>query len=311
MDNVLESGAVLPSGLLSQHGVENAIQAFNRSYRNTGLKAGLVTKSYAYNDPYNQNGLCTEYDVITFEQFENKGSTSIVYKNCLSTQGFGSLADYLEFTLRPKTFQTNKGAPVFSNQDGAIVLIQCLDGVGDKAIVTGYLIHPDRQTNITSNAPQLAGEYNGVNVVVNNDGSCALTFKGATDSKGIPTNPSQGNTVIQIQTDGTFQITNSSVTITGAKSGDLTINTTADANVTIGGNTNITTTGTANIIAQGTTTLDGSTVLLGQGATESVIKGDIFKEIFNNHTHLGNLGIPTGVPLTPLDPSLSTHVFTK
>ena len=54
---------------------------------------------------------------------------------------------------------------------------------------------------ITSSAPQLSGEYNGVNIEIANDGSCSLTFKGATNSQGVPTNSSQGNTVFQIKTD--------------------------------------------------------------------------------------------------------------
>jgi len=248
MSNVMNNGTVLPSGLLGKQGSEAAITAFNRSYRNTGIKAGIVIKSYAADDPANQNGLCTEYDVVTFEQFENKGSTSITYKNCLSTQGFGSLADYFEYTLRPKTFQTNKGTVTFSDQDGAIVLIQCLDNIGDKAIVVSNLIHPDRTTNITSTDPQLAGEYNGVSISIANDGSCSLIFNGATDSKGVPVDSSQGPTEFQIMTDGSFQFNHSTITITADKSGVLTINTSGDANITVGGDCNLTATGKAVIM---------------------------------------------------------------
>jgi len=291
---ILPNGTVMPHGLMSPQGYEASIAGFNRSYKNTGLKAGFIVKSYAANDPSNRTQLCTEYDVQTIEQDENKGSTSILYRNCLSSQGLGSIADYLEFTLRPQTFQS-KDAPVFSGQDGAIVLLQCLDNIGSKAIVVGNLISPDRPTNITSTAPQLIGEYNGVNIAINNDGSCSLTFKGATDSKGVPTDPSQGPTTLQIETDGSFQFSHSTITIQASRSGTL----------------NITTMGPTNIIAQGTTTIDGSTIELGQGATEAVIKGDTFKTLYNQHTHIGNLGFPTGPPLAPMDPSLSTHTFTE
>lgn len=257
MDNVLDNGTVLPSGLLSQQGTEAAISAFNQSYRNTGIKAGIVVKSYAPDDPFNQTGLCTEYDVLTIEQYENKGSTSILYRNCVSTQGFGSLADYLEFTLRPKTFQTNKGFTTFGDQDGAIVIIQCLNNVGDKAVVVGNLIHPDRSTTITGISPQLSGEYNGVKIAINNDGSCSLIFKGATDSKGSPIDSSQGNTELQIQSDGSFQLTNSSVTILGNKSGALTINSSGDTTINAGGKCSIVSTGKTTIDAP-EIDLDGS-----------------------------------------------------
>ncbi len=292
---ILPNGTVLPHGLLGMQGYTTSVAAFNQSYRNTGLKAGFVVASYAADDPNNKSQLCTEYDVQTIEQFENKGSTAILYKNCLSTQGFGSIADFLEFTLRPKTFQTNKGFPTFSDQDGAIVLIRCLDNCGDKAIVVGNLIHPDRPTDITSTEPQLVGEYNGVGIAINNDGSCSLTFKGATNSKGEPTDSSQGTTTFQIQTDGSYQFQNAGVTITGSKSGTLNITTTADVNIT----------------AQGTATVDGANIKLGASASEAVIKGDTFQQYFNTHIHPTIVG-PSGPPAEPMPPdTLSTKVTTE
>lgn len=311
MSTILPNGTVLPYGLLEVRGYESSVAAFNQSYRNTGLKAGFIIASYSANDPNNKSKLCTEYDVQTIEQFENKGSTSILYKNCLSSQGFGSIADFLEFTLRSKTYQEKPGTPTFNGQDGAVVLIKCLDNCGDKAIVVGNLIHPDRTTNITSTSPKLSGEYNGVNLEINNDGSCSLTFKGSTDSKGNPTDPSQGNTTLQIKTDGSFQFNHSTITIQANKSGVLNITTSSDANIAVGGNTAITTQGTANIIAQGTTTVDGSTIKLGQNAVESVIKGNTFAALYNAHVHLDGFGIPTQPPTEPMNPSLSTHTFTE
>jgi hypothetical protein len=248
MSTILPNGTVLPHGLVSVQGREKNIAAFNRSYKNTGIKAGFVVQSYSADDPSNQNGLCTEYDVQTIEQDENKGTTSILYKHCISSQGFGSIADFLEYTLRPQTYQS-KNAPDFAGQDAAIVMIQCLDNIGSKAIVIGNFIHPDRPTTITSTDPQLAGEYNGVNIQIANDGSCSLTFNGATDSSGAPTDPSQGPTTFQIQTDGSFQFNHSTITILAAKSGELTITTSGDANITVGGDCNINSSGKTSIMA--------------------------------------------------------------
>lgn len=293
--SILPNGTVLPHGLLGLQGYEASVAAFNQSYRNTGLKAGFVVASYAASDSNNKYKISTEYDVITIEQFENKGSTSIMYKNCLSTQGFGSIADFLEFTLRPKSFQTNKGFPTFSDQDGAIVLIQCLDNCGDKAVVIGNLIHPDRPTTITSTSPQLSGEYNGVNVQIANDGSCSLTFKGATNSKGVPTDPSQGNTTFQIKTDGSFEFSHSTIDILADKSGTLTITTKADCNIT----------------ANGTATVEGQNVKLGANASQSVIKGDDFKAYFDKHIVSTVMG-PSGPPIFQMPPTtLSTKVKTE
>jgi hypothetical protein len=296
MSNILPNGTVLPSGLLGSHGREANVAAFNHSYRNTGLKAGFVVKSYAANDPANKSTLCTEYDVLTIEQSENKGSTSILYRNCLSSQGFGSIADFLEYTLRPKTFQTSKGFPTFGDQDGAVVLIQCLDNIGDKAIVVGTLIHPERTTTITSTAPQLSGEYNGVNVQIKNDGSCSLTFKGATDSKGAPNG--QGNTVFQIKADGSFEFNHSTVTISAEKSGTLTVTSNKDTNITCA-NANVNASADAKIVAGGEcdVTASGNVVIQGseihlngkRGQILTNITDPVIDSIFGEPT----MGVPT------------------
>ena len=283
MSTILSNGTVLPYGLLGVRGYETSVAAFNQSYRNTGLKAGFVVASYDATNPNNKSQLCTEYDVQVIEQFENKGTTSILYKNCLSCQGFGSIADFLEFTLRPKTTQTNPGAATFGDQDGAIVLLKCLDNCGDKGIVIGNLIHPDRPTTITSAAPQLSSEYNGVGIAINNDGSCSLTFKGATDSKGVPTDPSQGVTQFQIQTDGSYQFTNSGVTILGSKSGALTITTISDTVINVGGQCSVTSSGKTSITAS-EIDLNGSGGAVLTTQSQPVIDS-IFGEI--------SVGVPT------------------
>jgi len=243
MSTKLHSGAVIPHGLLSHNTEETAIAAFNQSYKNTGVKAGLIRRSYAPTDPENQNKLCMEYDVQTIEQMENKGTTSVLYKHCISSQSFGGIADYLEYTLRPLTKQGNNGFPAFQDQDGAIVLIQCLNNAGDKAIVIGNLIHPDRPTNVVNNAPQMFGEYNGVKIQINQDGSCSLIFKGATDSQGKPTDSSQGNTEVKIEKDGSFQVDHSMITFRLDKTtGQTTLNSTKDINLITGTNLNVTAT---------------------------------------------------------------------
>jgi hypothetical protein len=251
MSNILDSGAVLPFGLLGANSAQDLVVGFNRSYKNTALKAGIVIASYAADDPFNKTGLCTEYDVQAIEQFEDKGTTSQIYRNCLSTQGFGSIPDYFEYNLRSKTLQANKGTPSFKGQNGAVALLQCLDGIGEKALVVGYLIHPDRPTKIEDTNPQLFGEYNGVAVQVNTDGSTSLTFKGSTDNDGEQNDSSQGNTVVNIATDGSFSVSHSTITMNLARSGVVTLTATGDINISNNGKTNITSQGDVSITTQG------------------------------------------------------------
>jgi phage gp45-like len=296
MDNYLNSGGVLPSGLLSGNDSIEKMAAFNKTYRNYPLRMGIVDKIYAYDDPNNFSKLTTEYDLLIFEQNLDRGSTILTYKNCIASDGLGSIADYFEKNLRQKTVNNNPAGILNTTyQNGAIVILLCLDGVSEKAVIVGGINHPDRPTNLTTTEPQLYGEYNGVAVVVNPDGSTSLTFKGQTDSYGVPTDASQGPTTVAIATDGSFSVSHSKVTFTMAKSGDVTV----------------TATGNINVTAQGTATVDGASIKLGASASHPLIFGDLFQELFNNHIHPTGVG-PSGVPVTPMPNSdLSTVVTTE
>jgi hypothetical protein len=330
MSNILDNGTVLPFGLLSDN-VNAMMEGFNKSYCNYPLRVGVVMASYPVSDSRNRSKLTTEYDVLIIEQNADKGATTILYRNCMSSEGMGSIADYFEKALRPQKKKTTKGYSTnLKGQDGAIVLLLCLDGMSDKGIIISALTHPDRKTNLVDQGPLLAGEYNGVNIKVNEDGSCSLTFKGATDNNGAVLDPSQGNTVMSIETNGSYQISHKNTTLRLDKSGVTSLTTTGDVNVTTSqgnvnvnvskgdinvnapsGNITVTVQQNAIIQCQGTATIEGSKIKLGKSAVESVIKGNTFKDIFNTHTHTGNLGFETTPPNQMMDPSLSKKVFTE
>ena len=209
MSTRMKNGAILPSGLLGVN--PNAmLEGFKKSYQNSSLRIGVITNVYPKGDPKNITDLANEYDVIVFEQNEKQSATPITYKNCLSSEGLGSIADFFEKTLR---VQKKEGKSVDTkNQNGAIVLILCLNGVSDKGIIIGSVIHPDRKTTLTDEGPRLEGEFNGVNIKVEKDGSTSLTFKGATDNDGKVIDSSQGNTEMKIEKDGSFQVAHKGVT---------------------------------------------------------------------------------------------------
>lgn len=205
MENYLETGGVLPSGLLSGNDSHSKMAGFNKTYKNYPLRLGVITQIYAISDPHNFSKLATEYDVSVFEQNEDRGNTILVYKNCICTDPLGSIADFLDKNLRSQTQNDNPlGTLNTSNQNGATVILLCLDGVSEKAVIIGGLPHPDRESTLLNSNPYLQGEYNGINVVVNTDGSTALTFNGATDNDGKVINSSQKATSAQIQKDGSF-----------------------------------------------------------------------------------------------------------
>lgn len=309
MSNFLKNGTVLPSGLMSVN-ANAALDAFVKSFQNYSLKLGIVVSSYAPGDPGNINHAIPEYDVIVMEQNADRGSAPQRYKNCRAAYGLGSIADYLEMTYRFLDKQTSGGTtPEPGNQDGAIVLLLCLNGMGDTGIIMSALSHPDRTPNIQTTEPQLYGEYNGVKIAVNPDGSTSLTFQGATNNEGTPTDSSQGNTVVSIATNGSFQVQHSTITFSLDRSGDVSITASGDTTIKCtDANINCT---NSTVTASDTATVEGKTVKLGANAMEAVIKGNTFKKLYDQHIHPTPVG-PSGPPTIPLLPTaLSTKVETE
>lgn len=252
--NFLDNGAVLPSGLLGFDS-EAGMRGFNKTYKNHALRMGVVVASYPASDPNNHSKLCNEYDVLVFEQQEDEGTTIIRYKNCLSAEGMGSLADFFEKSLRVQKRKPANGTIDTKDQNGAVVLILCLDGVSEKGIVLGALTHPDRKTTITSDAPHLEGEYNGIHVVVNEDGSTTFTFKGATDNDGKIIDSSQGPTEIRIEKNGSYQVMHKTITQRFDKSGDASLTTDGDISNTTKKNFNVTATTNIALTSTGDTNM--------------------------------------------------------
>lgn len=219
----LRNGTVFPHGLIGSSSAF-AAGAFNKTYRNYPIRAGIVISRYEIDDKLNISKLAVEYDVMVIEQDANAGVTPILYKNCLSTDGLGSIADYFEKKIRKqKKYDKKTKGQDFFGQDGAIVLLMCLDGASEKAIIVGGLKHPDRKTKLTGKDEILAAEYNGVQILINEDGSCNLTFKGATNNDGTVKDKNQGNTSLDIEKDGSLQIKNKGVTQRLEKSGKYSL----------------------------------------------------------------------------------------
>ena len=256
MSNKLDNGAVLPSGLLGTQ--ENAMmEGFNKSYKNFPLRIGVVVETYVVSNERNKSKLTTEYDILVIEQHQDRGATTILYRNCMASEGLGAIADFFEKTLRKKKKKTTKGDSTnLKGQNGAVVLLLCLDGMSDKGIIMSFLTHPDRPTTLKTEDPRLEGEYNGVNIKVESDGSTMLTFRGATDNDGKVTDASQGDTVIKIEKDGSFQVNHKTINQRFAKDGKASLTADDDISNTTKKNFNVTATESINMKASKDFNLD-------------------------------------------------------
>lgn len=72
------------------------------------------------------------------------------------------------------------------------------------------------------------------------------------------------------------------------------------------------------LLVDGTLKIEASTkvqvvcddIALGEGTVEKILNGETFQTFFNQHTHLGNLGVPTGAPMVPSDATHLSEVVT-
>jgi len=87
-------------------------------------------------------------------------------------------------------------------------------------------------------------------------------------------------------------------------SAQFTINSGADTVINADANTIINCI-EAKINATGETHVNSPRIKLGEAAAEAIIKGDTFKAIWDSHIHPTGVG-PSGPPVQPMDPSLSS-----
>lgn len=202
----MDDNFVPPSGLLDRLS-EAQTSAFEKNYKNTPLRVGVVTKIHEIDDESNASKLFPEYDVVTSEQNNMVGQGFVEYTNCISIDSLGGLADFFEYKLRQPDKQDFRETYKFDKQDGSLVLLLCLDGSTDRAIIIGGIPNPSRKTNLTKdNGLHMEGEYNGVNWKINKDGELTLTYKSKTDNEGNPQDEEAGGTFVEINKTGQVDI---------------------------------------------------------------------------------------------------------
>lgn len=193
---------VLPSSLL-EFAEDSYFSSFAQSFQNTALRIGIVKSISKIEDERNVDKRTLEYDVLTFQQDKDKGIVPITYKNCVTMDSFGGIADFFEFV---KSSPTTPNSTDMKVEDGSYVLLLCIDGTSTRGVIIGALPHHNRKSTLKNlKDKHLESEYNGLRMKINDDGELTITFKGKTDKKGKPTTTT-GGSQIKIEKDGSLEI---------------------------------------------------------------------------------------------------------
>lgn len=193
---------VLPSSLLS-YAEESYYNAFGQTFNNVALRIGVVKSISKIEDENNIEAKVLEYDVMVFQQDQDKGVIPITYKNCVTMDSFGGIGDFFEFVKSVPTGQSGS----LTVDDGSYVLLLCIDGTATRGVIIGALPHHGRKsTLLKAKDKHMEGEYNGLRFKINDDGELTLTFKGKTDNKGVPKTPKSAGSQIKMEKDGSVEI---------------------------------------------------------------------------------------------------------
>lgn len=236
----------LPSSLLEVASSE-AFSYGDRLHNNSSLRIGCIIEALPPDSEDNISKLCYEYTVQAI-QSSNGQPNSVIYKNVMSSDAWGGIADFFEFQKRiPKDSKKVSRSGSLKDQVGSIVLVLFLDSSSEKGVIIGSLQHPSRKSKLSKDV-FAAGALNGIEWLVNADGSFSLVFKGETNADGKQVDTKVGGSNFTIGKDGSIQIgdnskeaikidqTNKTIGISSEK--DLSLSTDANINVTAKANGN-------------------------------------------------------------------------
>lgn len=278
-----KKGYVNPSGLISNVD-KKLINTFNKKYQNSPIRLGCVVKVYESDDDANTANVGPQYDVVT-EQQNFTGSNYVTYQRCISMDGIGGIGDFLEFKLRTSNNEDFEKSHEFKKQNGSMVLLLCLDGFSENAIIIGGVKHPNRESTLTPDAGlHLEGEYNGINWQVNKDGELTVTFKSRTNNEGEPQNTGAGGSYIKMDKTGSIELNDglssfikmdkSAQTMTLESGLDMKHSATGTIEVEAGGNFTALASNFSLNTGQGTAAINTLTMemsILGEGTIESTL----------------------------------------
>ena len=306
-----------PSGLLSAEN-SSSMSSFNKKYNNTPVRMGCIVKTYDIKDKSNnsnstENGAVPQYDVVTEEQSVSGGQSYVKYTNCISITGFGGIADFFEYKLRDST-ESFEETYDFKKQNGNMVLILCLDGFSEKAVIIGSVKHYEKKSTLTKEAGlHLEGEYNGLNWKVNKDGELTVTFKSKTDNEGKPQDETAGGSYAKIDKTGSIEFnTNDEAFVKIDKPGkninvevgnDISLKAKNDLNIAVDSKISASAKSDISFAAEGSAKYSSKSSITIEGKSLATIKGGDVKIEGDNSITAKATKVVINAPKTLIGPS--------
>jgi uncharacterized protein involved in type VI secretion and phage assembly len=150
-------------------------------------------------------------------------------------------------------------------------------------------------------------------VTIQSQGGHTLVLSDASDQNKIELATAGGHSVVLDDAGGTVTIEDSlgNQIVLDANGGSVTVEASGNCQVVVGASSlDIEAGGTVTISAPSGVTIDSTSIKLGNSAAMTLVN-DTFLDIFNTHTHVGNMGAPTSPPAVPAIKNVQSTIFTK
>lgn len=201
----------------------------------SSIQLGQIVAIHPIEENRNWSSRYVEYDVMVFE---DSASTNL-YRNCKFIDSFGDDLNFNEVVLSSTTNVSSEKAyeSAADIRNGAMVLVACLGGHKNQAVILGCVQHPSwNRRRATSPVPEfegegssvsrdedmvglptllpgakaddgqrILGEFNGFRWNVNADGELTVMFQGPKDKDGKLTSDA-GPTILKLNKSGEFVV---------------------------------------------------------------------------------------------------------
>lgn len=277
-------GSVTPSWLKTVSSYQSGAVAHSLASNNPSIKVGYVV---GVSKPVAGETEIT-YDVVTRSGYCLDASTWQVFTNCRLNAGLGGTEqDYTRARLRYPLagFDYKAGFTDQTRKECTAVLLQCVDGLSQFGVITGFAEHPDLLPDDRTLGYYYQFNRNGMQFGINKDGEYSSIFTGAildpNTNTYIQAPDDTTGTYFKFLKDGSWKVDNvkgESITLDKTNKQISIVARQMDVEVT-DSTFNQHVKGNMAFLSDSTAVFNGSKVYIGkQGATDPLVKGNVLAQ---------------------------------
>ncbi len=150
---------------------------------NIMLRPGTVQQVFFPEDERNVSKKFMEYQVLVQNRANGTAVTKL-YEHCIAIDQFASIADFDFVTYRAENVATKQDGSQFRPGTGAHVILLCLNGESNSAVILGGIRHSEAPLDKKVDGHHRHARFNGIDLLITQDGELTVTYQGAMKGDG-------------------------------------------------------------------------------------------------------------------------------